>query len=114
MSDLYLRAADEATMNAALIAAGLAYNETVPVQTGEDEDGEPIMGEATVLVAAPFVSLDVIGPIVKWDYSVDPPVEIDYPEWHVNVRSYDLTEEQLAELQSVIIVPPEQPFRVWA
>lgn len=96
MSDLYLRAADEATMNAALIAAGLAY----------EQDGN--------LCPAPFVSLDVIGPIVKWDYSVDPPVEIDYPEWHVNVRCYDLTEEQLAELQPIIIVPPEQPFRVWA
>lgn len=96
MTDLYLRAADETEMNAVLIAAGLAY----------DDEG--------VLTPAPFVSLDVIGPIVKWDYSVDPPVEIDYPEWHVNVRSYDLTEAQLAELQPVIIVPPEQPYRVWA
>ena len=112
--DLYLKAADESEMNAVLIEAGLATTQTVEAQVGETEDGEPIMGEATVLVPAPFVSLDVIGPIVKWDYSVDPPVEIDYPEWHVNVRSYDLTEEQLAELQSVIIVPPEQPFRVWA
>lgn len=94
--DLYLKAADEAEMNAALIDAGLAY----------EEDGQ--------LVPALFVSLDVIGPIVKWDYSVDPPVEIDYPEWHVNVRSYDLTEAQMEQLQPVIIVPPEQPFRVWA
>jgi hypothetical protein len=94
--DLYLKAATEADMNAALIAAGLAY----------EEDG--------TLVPAPFVSLDVIGPIVKMDYSVEPPVEIDYPEWHVNVRSYDLTEEQLAELTDVIIIPPELPFRVWA
>ena len=94
--DLYLKAADEAEMNAALIDAGLAY----------EEDGQ--------LVPALFVSLDVIGPIVKWDYSVDPPVEIDYPEWHVNVRSYDLTEAQMEQLQPVIIVLPEQPFRVWA
>lgn len=94
--DLYLKAADEAEMNAALIAAGLAY----------EEDG--------VIQPAPFVSLDVIGPIVKWDYSVEPPVPIEYPEWHVNVRSYDLTEDQLAELDGLIITPPEQPFRVWA
>lgn len=93
--DLYLKAADEATMNAALIAAGLAYE--------EDE----------VLHPAPFVSLDVIGPIVKWDYSVEPPVPIEYPEWHINVRSYDLTEEQLAELANVMIIPPNQPYRVW-
>ena len=94
--DLYLKASDEAEMNAALVAAGLAYV--------EDEALHP----------APYVSLDVIGPIVKWDYSVEPPVEINYPEWHVNVRSYDLTGEQLAALEPVMIIPPEQPFRVWA
>lgn len=116
MSDLYLRAPDEATMNAALIAAGLAYNETVPVQTGEDEDGEPIMGEATVLVPAPFVSLDVIGPITRvtgYDENGDP-ITVEYPEWHVNVRCNALTEEQEAEIEALKIVPPEQPFRVWA
>ena len=94
--DLYLKAPTEAAMNAALVAAGLAYV--------EDD----------ALIPAPYVSLDVIGPIVKWDYSVEPPVEINYPEWHVNVRSYDLTEEQLAALEPVMIIPPEQPFRVWA
>ena len=93
MIDLYLKAATEADMNAALLAAGMI-----------DAEGLPTDG----------VSLDVIGPIVKMDYSVEPPVEIDYPEWHVNVRSYDLTEEQLAELTDVIITPPELPFRVWA
>ena len=93
--DLYLKAADEAAMNAALVAAGLAYV--------EDD----------ALIPAPYASLDVIGPIVKWGYSVEPPVEINYPEWHVNVRSYDLTEEQLAALEPVMIIPPEQPFRVW-
>ena len=94
--DLYLRAPTEAAMNDALVAAGLAYV--------EDD----------ALIPAPYVSLDVIGPIVKWDYSVEPPVEINYPEWHVNVRSYDLTEEQLAALEPAMIIPPEQPFRVWA
>jgi hypothetical protein len=94
--DLYLKAPDEATMNAALIAAGLAY----------EEDGN--------LYPAPFVSLDVIGPFTRTNYEVDPPVETYYPDWHVNVRSYDLTEEQLAELQPFVLVPPEQPFRVWA
>jgi len=114
--DLYLKATDEATMNAALIAAGLAYNETVPVQTGEDEDGEPIMGEATVLVPAPFVSLDVIGPITRvtgYDENGDPIVQT-YPEWHVNVRCAGLSEEQEAEIDAIKIVPPEVPCRVWA
>jgi hypothetical protein len=94
--DLYLKAIDEAAMNAVLISAGVAY---------ETEDG---------LYPANGVSLDVIGPIVKWDYSVDPPVETDYPEWHVNIRSYSLTEDQITELEPVTITPPELPYRVWA
>lgn len=94
MTDFYLKAATEADMNAALFTAGMV-----------DENNQPAEG----------VSLDVIGPIVKWDYSVEPPVEIDYPEWHVNLRClFEPTEEQDAALAGVIIIPPEQPFRVWA
>ena len=96
--DLYLKAADEAEMNAALIAAGLAY----------EEDG--------VIQPAPFVSLDVIGPIVRivgYDEKGDP-ITKEYPEWHVNVRCVGLTEEQEAELAFAMIVPPETPYRVWA
>ena len=94
MTDFYLKATTEADMNAALVAAGLI-----------DADGIPTEG----------VCLDVIGPIVKWDYSVEPPVEIDYPEWHVNLRClFEPTEEQEAELAFAIITPPDQPFRVWA
>lgn len=84
MTDLYLKAATEAAMNAVLIDAGLAY----------DDDG--------VLTPASDVSLDVIGRI---------------PEktgWHVNVRTPSLTEEQEAEIEALHIVPPEQPYRVWA
>ena len=96
--DLYLKAADEAAMNAALIAAGVAYV----------EDG--------TLVPAPYVSLDVIGPITRvigYDENGEPIVQ-EYPEWHVNVRCGGLTEEQEAELDGLVIVPPETPFRVWA
>ena len=92
MSDLYLKAPDEATMNAALIAAGLAY----------EEDGN--------LYPAPGVSIDTIGPIVRWDYSVEPPVSTEYPEWHVNIRSAF----EVEGLDAFVIAPPEQPFRVWA
>ena len=98
MADYYLKAADEAAMNAALVAAGLAY----------EEDG--------TLFPAPYVFLDVIGPITRvigYDEDGEPIVQ-EYPEWHVNVRSYDLTDEQLAEIEPVMIIPPEQPFRVWA
>ena len=96
--DLYLKAADEAAMNAVLIDAGLAY----------EDDG--------ALFPANGVCLDVIGPITRvtgYDAKGEPIVQ-EYPEWHVNVRSYDLTEEQLAALEPVMIIPPEQPFRVWA
>lgn len=94
MTDFYLKAATEADMNAALLAAGMI-----------DEEGLPTEG----------VLLDVIGPIVEWDYSVEPPLEIDYPEWHVNIRyMFELTEEQEAELAGVVIVPPALPYRVWA
>ena len=114
--DLYLKAPTEADMNAALIAAGLAYEQTFTVQTGEDEEGEPITEERTALVPASGVSLDVIGPISRvtgYDENGDP-ITVEYPEWHVNVRCNALTEEQEAELDGLVIVPPEQPFRVWA
>ena len=98
MSDYYLKAETEAAMNTALVAAGLAYV----------EDG--------TLHPAPFVSLDVIGPITRvtgYDEDGEPIVQ-EYPEWHVNVRCAGLTEEQEAELAGLVIVPPETPFRVWA
>ena len=98
MADYYLKAADEAAMNAALVAAGLAY----------EEDG--------TLFPAPYVFLDVIGPITRvigYDEDGDP-ITVEYPEWHVNVRCGGLTEEQEAELAGLVIVPPETPFRVWA
>ena len=97
MSDYYLKAETEAAMNAALVAAGLAY----------EKDG--------TLFPAPYVSLDVIGPITRvigYDEAGEPIVQ-EYPEWHVNVRCSGLTEEQEAELAGLVIVPPETPFRVW-
>lgn len=97
MTDLYLKAADEAAMNAALVAAGLL------TETGEGN--YPAQG----------VSLDVIGPITRvigYDEAGDP-ITQEYPEWHVNVRA-DLTDEQIKDLAAVTIVPPEVPFRVWA
>ena len=91
--DLYLKAADEATMNAALIDAGLLTEEY------------PAQG----------VSLDVIGPIVRvvgYDDDGEPIVQ-EYPEWHVNLRA-DLNDEQIEAVAPFTITPPETPFRVWA
>ena len=99
MIDLYLKAATEAEMNAALIAAGLAY---------EDEEYG--------LQPAPYVSLDVIGPITRvigYDEDGEPIIQ-EYPEWHVNVRCANLTEEQEAAVEAMKISPPETPYRVWA
>lgn len=96
MTDLYLKAPTGAEMNAALIEAGLLV----------DIDD--------MLLPAAGVSLDVIGPFTRVDYSVTPPVETYYPDWHVNVRAYDLTEDQLALLEPFVLVPPNMPYRVWA
>lgn len=105
--DLYLKAADEATMNAALLAAGLMVE-----QTETDEEGN-----VTVTGAYPAqgVSLDVIGPIVRvvgYDDDGEPIVQ-EYPEWHVNLRA-DLNDEQIEAVAPFTITPPETPFRVWA
>jgi hypothetical protein len=96
MIDLYLKASTKADMDAALLAAELAY------------------GADGVLFVAPGVLIDTIGPITKWDTSVEPHVETHYPEWHVNVRCGDLTEEQHSAVLDYIIAPPENPYRVWA
>lgn len=92
MTDLYLKAPTQAAMDAALLAAGLT------------EEGLPTSS----------VLIDIIGPITKWDNSVEPPIETVYPEWHVNVRCGELTEDQQAEVSDYIIVPPATPYRVWA
>jgi hypothetical protein len=84
MLDLYLRATDEAEMNAALIDAGLAME--------LDDTFGP----------APGVSLDIIGAIPERD------------GYHVNVRCGGLTEAQEAALEGLVIAPPAQPYRVWA
>jgi hypothetical protein len=91
MTDLYLKTPTEADMTAALIEAGIT-----------DPEGNP----------TPDFSVDHIGPFTKIDYSVDPPVETVYPDWHTNLRgSFD--EEQLALLTPLSVEPPV-PYRVWA
>ena len=116
MTELYLKAATEAELNAALIEAGLVDEQVVQIQTGEDDDGNPVIEDATVLVPAPGVDLEVIGPITRMT-GVDEdgePVTTTYPEHHVNVLCNALSEDQDALLKPFVIVPPETPFRVWA
>lgn len=104
MIDYYLKAPTEADMNEALDVAGLI----VETQVGQTEDGEPIF----TMVPTPGVSIDTIGPITRvtgYDENGDP-ITVEYPEWHVNVRC----PHEVEGLDAYAIVPPEQPFRVWA
>jgi hypothetical protein len=83
MIDYYLRATDEAAMNAALSAAAVV-----------DGEGNPFSG----------IELSVIGEITKDGKRV--------PGWHVNMRAAGgLLGSQLAELP--IIDPPQNPVRMW-
>ena len=84
MTDLYLKTTTEAEMEEALLGVGILV----------DVDGDfwPAVG----------VSVDVIGPIPGT------------AGWHVNVRSYDLTEDQIDDLTLITIAPPETPYRVWS
>lgn len=83
MSDYYLRATDEAAMNAALLAAAVINSE-----------GNPYPG----------MELSVIGKIVK--------DEQELPGWHINLRvTGELLDAQVAELPA--IAKPNNPVRVW-
>ena len=93
MIDLYLMAATEAEMLAALTAAGVI-----------NDEGLPVAG----------VSLDHIGPfsrVTGYD-KADEPIVVDYPSWHTNLRG-SFTDEQLAALEP-LSVQPSVPHRVWA
>jgi uncharacterized protein GlcG (DUF336 family) len=93
MIDLYLMAATEAEMLAALVAAGVT-----------DEDGFPVAG----------VSLDHIGPfsrVTGYD-KANKAILVDYPGWHTNLR---LVEDiDTSALLAYIIDTPTTPHRVWA
>ena len=93
MIDLYLMAATEKAMTAALTAAGVI-----------NDEGHPVAG----------VTLDHIGPfsrVTGYD-EADEPIVVDYPGWHTNLRG-SFTDKQLAAL-APISVQPAVPHRVWA
>lgn len=87
MIDYYLQTADEPSMRAALIAAGV---------TGQD--GNPTEGHA----------VDVIG--VWHEQPADPDIEpVALPGWYVNVRSAHPIEWP----DSVTVAQPKTPWRVF-
>jgi hypothetical protein len=93
MIDLYLIAATEAAMAAALLAAGVT-----------NDKGFPVAG----------VSIDHVGPfsrVTGYDNGGDP-IVVDYPGWHTNLRG-NFSEGQLADLEPLIL-EPAVPYRVWA
>jgi len=96
MIDLYLKASTEAEMRTALVEAGVLV----------DADNG--------LYPASGISVDNIGPFVRWNYNVEPPVETQYPDWHVNVRAAELSDAQLKILEPFTLAPPQTPYRVWA
>lgn len=92
MIDLFLRASDQAVMDAALSAAGLIV------------DGE----------AAPLVCLDRIGPFdrITGEDQEGEPIFERYTAYHANVRLLaDIGD--VAALADILIVPPHRPVRVW-
>jgi len=87
MNDYYLQTADEQTMTAALIEAGVT-----------DDEGNP----------TPSHAVSVIG---TWHEQSDPETEpVEVPGWHVNVRS----SEPIQWPDSVTQTQPKTPWRVWA
>lgn len=95
--DFYLKAADQATIDAALAEAGLL-----------DQDGEPTEG----------VSIDRIGPITRvtgMEADGETPITSTDPDYHLNLRlRFVPTEAQQAALAAYEIMPPAAPFRVWS
>jgi hypothetical protein len=96
MIDLYCRAASQAELEAALLSANLI-----------NADGSP---------TSERVCIDRIGTIsLVTGYVDDEPIVETISGYHANVRvMFDLTPEQLADLDGVTISAPGEPYRVWA
>lgn len=97
MIDIYLRAPDRDTMDAALAAAGLT-----------NEDGRP---------GAPDIRWSRIGTISRATGEVDKeglPIMEEVPGYHANLRLMrEATAEELNALAPLTIDPPATPYRVW-
>jgi hypothetical protein len=102
--DYYLQTADEPTMRAALIEAGVATWELAEI------DAEGNVTAQHALVPAAGVLIDVIGTWFERTGGTDnEPVMTQLPGWHVNVRSAEPVEWP----DSVTLAQPKTPWRVW-
>lgn len=120
--DIYLKAADEPALWAALESAELvarSYDPTDPLnQRPADLDPEMPWAPSGAFTRHPVnIALDVIGTIYKptgvmvEQGGMQVPEMAAIPGYHANLRG-DLTAEQVAMLPQ--IVPPNAPSRVWA
>lgn len=117
--DYFLKAADEAELHSALVAAGILIPAKVPVI--EIIDGVPTQsGEVNGFRLADGVALDVIGAIPKPTGNILAVDGVQVPEMtviegcHANLIG-DLSAEQLAALGDVLLPePPANPYRVFA
>jgi hypothetical protein len=106
MTDYCLQNIDEAEFNQLMLDTGLC----VEVKEGKGESAT-----VTIVPASYEVLIDRIGPITIWDYSVEPPTEIVYPEYYSNLRLlFEPTEEQADQLAVFAIDPNAPQYRVWA
>lgn len=114
--DLYLKAADEDSLMAALINAGIYLDQDEIIET--DEEGNVVIVQAAAEGLVSGYSLDIIGTIYKEtgetleleDGMIVPAMSM-IDGYHANLRGA-VTESQKAALP--LIEPPNSPSRVWA
>lgn len=95
--DIYLRAPDRATMDAALDAAGLVGEEGRPVD-------DSVLLSRIPLLTRPTGAIDANGL----------PVLAEVEGYHANLRLLrDATDDERAALEAVTIETPAAPYRVW-
>lgn len=124
---IYLKADDEATFNAALIACGWMWEDEYGVDIDEDGNETPnetIVREAGVSPYTNYHSLDIIGTIyVETGNMIEVPANDEqeaheYPEtapvdgWHANLLLHG--EEMPSELEPFVIEEPSSPARHFA
>lgn len=96
-TDLYLRATDQAELDAALAAAGLLNDPRIAIDR---------IGQDPVRVIG-------MNPPANGE-ELPTPITQTIPGYHCNVRVPGaLTDEQAAILAPVTIPPPNNPMRVW-
>lgn len=104
MIDYYLQTADEPTMRAALIEAGVATWELAEI------DAEGNVTAQHALVPAEGHAVEVIGTwYERTGGTDDEPVMTQLPGWHVNVRSNELIQWP----ENVTVHEPRTPWRIF-